>query len=150
VGKQLSISNLDPLRTLATDAKLATVRWPWLIFGVFLACGSTAFTLSTDWSAQTWLDVAAYAVSLIGIVGVFLYAFDRVLSGAAPFWRAFRWLFILVVTLQSIAHAIRVANEDGYSAAGTIGLVFAVALIVGWIFVLQWIAMGRLATEPRS
>lgn len=144
------MSALHPLRTLGTDAKLATVRWPWLIFGILLACGITAFTVSADWSAQSWLDVAAYAVSLIGIVAVLLYASGRALSAAAPFWRVFRWLFILVVTFQSIAHAIQIANDHGYSIAGKIGFVLAVAFIIGWMFVLQWIAMGRLAREPRS
>ena len=143
------MSAFHPLRSLGTDATLVTmkrVRWPWSIFALLLACGIAAFSVSVDWSAQSWLDIAAYAVSLVGILGVFLYASGRPPSGAA-FWRAFRWLFIGVVALQGLVHAIEVAKAYGYSVAGTIAWIITVAVVVGWIYALQWIAMTRLAKE---
>ena len=120
------------------------MRWPWLIFAVLLVCGIVAFSFSADWSSQSWLDLAAYAVSLPSILGVCLYAFGHAHSGAV-FWRAFRWLFIGVVTVQTLFHAIEVAGQHKYSATGTLGFVSMVAIVIGWIYVLQWIAITRLA-----
>jgi hypothetical protein len=124
-----------------------TVRRPWLIFGILLACGIIAFTVSADWSAQSWLDLSAYAVSAVAIVGVLIYACGVVRSRPV-FWRAFRWVFIGVVTAQVLAHAIGVAQQHGYSVVRTVIFIAFVAAVVGWILALQWIAMTRLA-KPR-
>jgi hypothetical protein len=123
---------------------MKAVRRPWLIFGLLLTCGIVAFTVSADWSAQSWLDVAAYVVSLVGIVGVLAYATSRTPIGAA-FWGAFRWIFVAIVTAQIWVHAIETANRHGYAAIGTVVFVAVVGLIMGWIFALQWVAMTRLA-----
>ena len=141
------MSAFHPLRTLGTDATLVdvrTVRRPWLIFGILLTCGMIAFSLSADWSAQSWLDLAAYTVSLVAIAGVLIYAFGGV-SFAAVFWRAFRWVFVGVVIAQVLIHATEAAQQHGYSLAGTVVFVAVITIIVGWIFALQWIAMTRLA-----
>jgi hypothetical protein len=121
-----------------------TVRRPWLIFAVLLCCGIIGFTVSADWSAQSWLDLAAYAVSVVAILGVLIYALGGVRSRPA-FWRAFRWVFIGVVTAQVLVHAIKVAKQHGYSVVGTVIFIAFVAAVMGWIFALQWIAMTRLA-----
>ncbi len=105
--------------------------------------------LSADWSAKSWLTFAAYAVSMVSILGVFIYAFGRALAGAA-FWRTFRWLFVGMVTLQALFHAIEVARHHGYSATATVGFIFIAAVLIGWIYILQWVAIIRLAEERRS
>ena len=93
--------------------------------------------------------VPAFAVSVVSISGVFLYGFGRAPSGAA-FWRAFRWVFIGVVALQALSHAIEVAGRHKYSAAGTVIFVVFATVLIGWIYLLQWIAMSRLSNEQRS
>jgi hypothetical protein len=123
---------------------MKSVRRAWLIFGLLLTCGIFAFSVSADWSAQSWLDVAAYAVSVVGIVGVLAYATSRAPIGAA-FWGAFRWVFVAVVVAQVLDHAIETAKRHGYSVAGTVAFVVVVSIIMGWIFALQWVAMTRLA-----
>jgi hypothetical protein len=125
------------------------MRWPWFIFAGLLVCGVVAFSVSADWPSQTWLDLAAFAVSIVSILGVFHYSFGRTPFGAA-FWRAFRWVFISVVALQALAHAIDVATRHKYSAAGTVIFVFFAAVLIGWIYVLQWVAMTRLSNTRRS
>jgi hypothetical protein len=125
------------------------MRWPWLIFGTLLACGIVAFSLGADWSSESWLDLAAYPVSVIGILSTLLYGSGRALSGAA-FWRMFRWLFIGVVALQGFFHALQVARHRDYSAAATVGFIFIAAVFIGWVYALQWIAMTRLAQEHGS
>lgn len=127
-------------------SRMTTIRRPWLIFGILLTCGIVAFSVSVDWSAQTWLDLADYAVSVIATLGVFLYAFGREPSGAA-FWRVFRWVFVGVASAQATVHAVHVANEHEYSVAGTVAFLLMIAVVIGWIFALQWIAMTRLAKE---
>ena len=116
------------------------MRWPWLIFAILLVCGLVAFSFSADWSAKSWLDLAAYAVSIVRVLGVFIYAFGRALAGAA-FWRTFRWLFVGVVVLQALFHAIEVARHHGYSATATVGFIFIAAVLIGWIYILQWVAI---------
>jgi hypothetical membrane protein len=143
------MASLDPLRTSAPDATLGIVRWPWLIFGSLLVCGMVGFSVSADWSSQSWLDLAAIGVSVVSISGVFLYGLGRAPSGAA-FWGAFRWVFIGVVALQALSHAIEVAGRHKYSAAGTVIFVLFAAVLIGWIYLLQWIAMSRLSNEQRS
>jgi hypothetical protein len=123
-----------------------TVRRPWLIFGLLLTCGIVAFSVSVDWSAQSWLDLGAYGVSVVGILGVLIYAVRDAPYGAA-FWGAFRWVFVGVVTAQVLVHAIEAAKQHGYSTAGTVVFVLMVFVVMGWIFVLQWIAMTRLAKQ---
>jgi hypothetical protein len=123
-----------------------TLRWPWLIFAVLLASGIVADSLSVHWSAESWLDMATFVVSMIGIVGVFFYATGREYFGSS-FWRLFRWIFAGVVTLEVWDHAAQVATQQSYSQGGTVAFIFAVAVIVGWIYVLQWIAMTRLGRE---
>jgi hypothetical protein len=111
-----------------------------------LTCGVIGFTVSADWSVQSWLDVADYVVSIVAIVGVFIYALDRQVIGAT-FWRMFRWIFVGVAAAQACVHAVDVAQRHGYSVAGTVAFVLMVAVVLGWIFVLQWVAMTRLANE---
>lgn len=120
------------------------MRVPWLVFAILLVCGVIAFSISADWSGETWLDLAAYAVSVIGIVGVLIYASGRTLSGAA-FWRLFRWVFVAVVATHGVIHALQVAKLHNYSVGGTVGFVLLAAVAVGWIYLLQWTAMTRLA-----
>ena len=122
------------------------MRRPWLIFGVLLATAIMAFTVSAEWSAQSWLDLAAYVVSVIAFFGVVIYALGRETHGAG-FWRAFRWVFIAVVAGQVLVHAVGTAKQHGYSAGGTIVFVAVISTIMGLIFALQWIAMTRLANE---
>jgi hypothetical protein len=143
----LARARLSPIADITNRCEVGhvrTVRRSWLFFGILLACGIIAFTVSVDWATQSWLDLAAYAVSVIAILGVLIYAFGGVRSRPV-FWRAFRWVFIGVVTAQVLAHAIRVAQQHGYSVVGTIIFIAFVAAVVGWIFALQWIAMTRLA-----
>src|SRR3954466_11833919 len=100
------VSAFHPLQTLRTDATLArmrTVRRAWLIFGLLLTCGIITFTVSVDWSTQSWLDLAAYAVSVVAIVGVLIYAIGGAPHGAV-FWRAFRWVFVGVAAAQVSVH----------------------------------------------
>lgn len=123
---------------------MKTVRRSWLIFGLLLTCGILAFSVSADWSTQSWLDVAAYVASLVGIVGVLAYATNQAPVGAT-FWAAFRWVFVAVVAAQVVVHAIETAEQHGYSVAGTVAFVVVASLIMGWIFALQWVAMTRLA-----
>jgi len=123
-----------------------SIKWPWLIFGLLLTYGIAAFSLRVTWSEQSWLDLAAYAVSLVGLIGVFLYALYRGPTGAA-FWRGFRWLFLGVVALHGLMHAMTTANQRGYSGFNKAGFVLLIALVIGWIYTLQWIAMSRLAEE---
>jgi len=105
-----------------------------------------AFSVSADWSTQSWLDLADYAVSVIAIIGVFIYALDRDVAGAA-FWRIFRWVLVGVAAAQAFVHAVEVAKRHGYSTGGTVALVLMAAVLLGWIFVLQWVAMTRLAKD---
>jgi len=125
------------------------MRWPWLIFASLLVCGIVAFSVTADWLSQSWLDLAAFGVSAVSIFGVFLYGFGHA-PPAAAFWRAFRWVFIGVVALQALSHAIEVAERRNYSAVGTAIFVLVVSALIGWIYVLQWIAMSRLSKEQRS
>src|SRR6185295_6934655 len=69
------------------------IRWSWALFGTLLVLGYFSFLWTTDWRAQTWLDLSAIAVSPIAAAGVLLYAFT-IASPAPAFWRWFRWLFI--------------------------------------------------------
>ena len=55
--------------------------------------------------------------------------------------------FIAVVVPQGLVHAIEVAKQHGYSAPGSIAFILVAAVLGGWIYVLQWIAMTRLAKE---
>jgi hypothetical protein len=137
------------LQTSGSDATLIVVRAvrrPWLIFGALLTCGIIGFTISADWSAQSWLDVAAYVVSVIAIIGVLIYAF-----GAAPagpvFWGAFRWVFAGVAAAQVLVHAMETAEQHGYSVAGTIAFVVVVGTVMGLIFAFQWVVIARLADK---
>lgn len=123
---------------------VSPVRLPWVVFGLVLAAGLVGFALSVDWSAQSWLDIAAVFVSVAGIAAVFLYASGRN-GGGGRFWRLFRWVFTGVVTLQSFVHATAVAKNRGFTTAGTIAFVVAMAVLIGWIYALQWLAMSRLA-----
>jgi hypothetical protein len=125
---------------------MRTIRRSWLLFGILLTCSVIGFTVKVDWSAQSWLDLVGYAVSIVSIGGVLIYALDRVKVGTA-FWSAFRWVFAGVATAQLCVHAIEVARRHGYTIAGTIAFVLVVAVGFGWILVLQWIAMTRLADE---
>lgn len=125
---------------------MKAVRGPWLIFGVLLICGIVAFSVSADWSAQSWLDVVAYVVSVVGIVGVLAYATSRTPVGAA-FWGVFRWVFVAIVATQVLVHAIGTAKQHDYTVAGTVAFVVVATLLMGWIFALQWIAMSRLARQ---
>lgn len=126
--------------------RVKAVRRHWLFFGILLTGGIFAFTVSADWSAQSPLDLAVYVVSVIGTLGVLIYAFGgRPISSV--FWSGFRWVFLALIILQVFVHAIRVANGHGYSLAGTVAFVLVVALAVGWIYALQWLAMTRLAKE---
>jgi hypothetical protein len=120
------------------------IRLPWLVFGTLLTCAIIAFGARVDWVSQAWLDLADYAVSVIATVGVLLYAFGREPSGAA-FWRVFRWVFVGVASAQATVHAVQVAKQHGYSVAGTVAFLLVVAVVMGWIFAFQWIAMTRLA-----
>ena len=79
------MSAFHPLQPFATDAKSGAMRWPWLIFGILLACGFTAFTINADWSAQSWLDLAAYAVSLKSVSWACSFTRLAVCSLALPF-----------------------------------------------------------------
>ena len=133
-----------PFRWIMTDNTAGPVRWTWLIFAVLLGAGLASFSLSVDWFAQSWLDVAAFAVSAVSLLGVLLYAYRRE-PVVAAFWRWFRWIFIAVVTLQSVMHALEVAKRRGFTTAGATAFVVMVAIAIGWIYVVQWIAMTRLA-----
>jgi hypothetical protein len=125
---------------------MRTVRRAWLIFGLLLTCGIITFTVSVDWSTQSWLDLAAYAVSVVAIVGVLIYAIGGAPHGAV-FWRAFRWVFVGVAAAQVSVHSIAAAKQHGYSAAGTAAFFTVIAIMMGWILALQWVALTRLATE---
>jgi hypothetical protein len=125
---------------------MKAVRRPWLIFGILLTCGIVAFSVSADWRTQSWLDLAAYMVSVLGIVSVLIYAVGRPRSGGA-FWGKFRWVFLGVVTAQVLVHAIETAKQHGYSILGSVVFVVVIGVVMGWIFGLQWIAMTRLARE---
>ena len=125
---------------------MSTVRRPWLFFGILLICGIIAFSVKADWSVQSWLDLADFDVSVIGTVGVLIYAVGRSTSGGA-FWGAFRRVFVSIASAQVLVHSIEAANRHQYSVAGTVVFVVVVAVLVGWIFALQWIAMTRLAQE---
>jgi hypothetical protein len=129
-----------------TDNSTHPIRWVWLIFAVLLVAGLTSFSLSVDWASQSWLDVAAFVVSIISVVGLFLYASGRH-PVLAAFWRAFRWVFIGVVTLQGLAHALEVAKRREFTSTGAIAFIVMATVIIGWIYVAQWIAMTRLARE---
>ena len=128
--------------------RVRSVRWPWLAFAVLLAGGIIADSLSERWSALSWLDLATYTVTSVGIIGVSLYALRRPFF--VSFWRAFRWFFAGVITLEIFDHTIEMAKQSGYSEAGTITLFFEVAAFIGWIYVLQWIAMNRIARDQGS
>lgn len=119
------------------------VRWPWLVFGLFLAASVTASSLSFSW-AGGWLDRAAGPTCAISVIGVFLYAFNGA-RHVSMFWRVFRWIFAGVAVAQTVSRALEVASARGLSPIGTLLLLAAVIVAVGWIFVLQWIAMTRLA-----
>src|SRR5439155_16880220 len=54
--------------------EMANVRWPWLFFGVLLVASITSFSLTTNWATQSWLDLAAFLVSVLGIASVLLYS----------------------------------------------------------------------------
>jgi hypothetical protein len=143
------MASFPPIADIAgrcDEVDVRTVRRPWLIFGILLACGIIGFTVNADWSAQSWLDLADYAVSIVAIIAVFIYAFDRQVAGAT-FWRMFRWVFVGVAAAQACVRAVEVAKRHGYSLAGTVGFVVMAAVVLGWIFVLQWVAMTRLANE---
>jgi hypothetical protein len=124
---------------------MKSVRSPWLIFGLLLACSVVAFSVSADWSAQSWLDLAAYVVSVVGIAGVLAYATSR--PFAPVFWGLFRWVFVAVVAAQAFVHTMETAKRHGYSLAGSIIFILVVTVTIGWIFALQWVAMTRLAKE---
>lgn len=124
---------------------MKAVRWPWLIFAMLLAGGIIADSVTEQWSTESSLDLATYAVSSVSIVGVFLYAFRR--SYLAAFWRAFRWLFAGVIALELLDHTIEVTKKGPYSDAGTVATFASLVVFIGWIYVLQWIAMSRLAKE---
>jgi len=62
----------------------------------------------------------------------------------------FRWVFISVAAIQALSHAIDVAMRHKYSAAGTVIFVFFAAVLIGWIYFLQWVAMSRLSNTRRS
>lgn len=146
VGRYVSFPPIAATRKGCDVAIMKAVRRPWLIFGLLLTCGIVAFSVSADWSAQSWLDVAALVVSVVGVLGVLTYATSRAPVRAA-FWGAFRWIFIVIVAAQVFVHAIETAKRHGYSEAGTVAFVVVAALIMGWIFALQWVAMTRLARE---
>lgn len=129
-----------------TENAARPVRWGWLIFAVLLAAGLMSFSLSVNWSDQTWLDLTALIVSVISVTGVFLFASQRQPVGAA-FWRMFRWLFIGVVTWQAVLHALEVAHRRGFTSVGAIAFIAVVAVILSWIYAAQWIAMTRLARQ---
>jgi hypothetical protein len=59
-------------------------------------------------------------------------------------------VFIGVVALQALSHAIEVATRHKYLAAGTVIFVLFAAVLIGWIYLLQWIAMSRLSNAHRG
>jgi hypothetical protein len=121
------------------------IRWWWALFGVLLVIGFVCFLWTADWQTETWLDLAAIVVSPIATIGVLLYAFS-VAKRAPVFWRWFRWLFAGVATAQALNHAWWVAGAHGYySGINAILFLLGVALLLGPIILLQWIAMSRLA-----
>jgi hypothetical protein len=128
---------------------MATVRRPWFVFAILLTCGIVGFAVTARWSAQSWLDLVDLTVSVVATFGVFLYASGREPFGAA-FWRLFRWVFVGVASGQACDHAIEVASQHGYSMAGTVAFVLAMAVVIGWIFAFQWIAMTRLSSAPAN
>jgi hypothetical protein len=114
-----------------------------MTFGVLLVAGITSFSFRADWSSQSWLDMMAYIVCVISVLGVLLYASQREPTRAA-FWRAFRWLFLVVVTSHALVHALEVAKRRGFTGLGTIAFIVFAAVATGWIYVAQWIALTRL------
>jgi membrane protein DedA with SNARE-associated domain len=110
-----------------------------------LACAIVVFSVTVEWSAQSWLDLAAYVVSIVAVAGVLAYATSRPFGAA--FFGLFRWVFVTVVATQAFVHAMETAKRHGYSMAGTAVFVLVLAVVIGWVFVLQWVALTRLAKE---
>ena len=121
-----------------------TIRWGWALFGALLIISIASFSWTADWPALGVLDVVAVFASLVAAAGVLVYAFSAAIV-APTFWSWFRWLFAAVVTAQGFVHAWQAAHAQGYSASGAVLFVFGVALVIGPIFLFQWIAMSRLS-----